>query len=432
MAPINTTATENIYRSLIVQLDKLARHNRQGSYRTKERYYEACKRFCKFLAEEYHLQKLSNISGKHLTAYVEFLQATDKAASTVKTDLAAIRFFHDKMDNAKYRLPDNGELSVELEKRTFGGTDCTWSAEEFDKMFAIALVSGQNRYACALALARFAGLRLHECFRIDTATARQALREKAITIKGKGGKVRTVPIEDARISMTLRPLLAKTRNGGKLLVSDDLPTHIAMQRAELDPLGSLLIVILFTGLRESEAIGLTWDCVDFRAGTVKVCKQLQKRPLKDGGTVFAPLKNNKTRILKPAPYVMDILSKQWTIQTEQRLRVGELWRAWTNEEERQSALVYTTPEGNDVSPTSLRHHFKKLVTAIGAPNVRVHDLRHTFAVLSLQNGDDIKTVQGNLGHATAAFTLDVYRHVSERMKDNSAARMQAYIDKTTE
>ena len=205
-----------------------------------------------------------------------------------------------------------------------------------------------------------------------------------------------------------------------------------LREAELDPLGSLLIVILFTGLRESEAIGLTWDCIDFRAGTVKVCKQLQKRPLKDGGTVFAPLKNNKTRILKPAPYVMDILSKQWTIQTEQRIRAGELWRAWTNEEERQTALVYTTPEGNDVSPTSLRYHFKKLVTAIGAPNVRVHDLRHTFAVLSLQNGDDIKTVQGNLGHATAAFTLDVYGHVSERMKDNSAARMQAYIDKTTQ
>ena len=46
---------------------------------------------------------------------------------------------------------------------------------------------------------------------------------------------------------------------------------------------------------------------------------------------------------------------------------------------------------------------------------------------SLQNGDDIKTVQGNLGHATAAFTLDVYGHVSEKMKDDSAARMEAYI-----
>ena len=57
----------------------------------------------------------------------------------------------------------------------------------------------------------------------------------------------------------------------------------------------------------------------------------------------------------------------------------------------------------------------------------MHDLSHTFAVLSLQNGDDIKTVQGNLGHATAAFTLDVYGHVSERMKDDSAARMEKYI-----
>ncbi len=59
---------------------------------------------------------------------------------------------------------------------------------------------------------------------------------------------------------------------------------------------------------------------------------------------------------------------------------------------------------------------------------RFHELGHTFAVLFLQNGDDYKTLQGNLGHATAAFTLDVYGHVSERMKDDSAKRMQAYID----
>ena len=52
----------------------------------------------------------------------------------------------------------------------------------------------------------------------------------------------------------------------------------------------------------------------------------------------------------------------------------------------------------------------------------------SFAVLSLQNGDDVKTVQENLGHATAAFTLDVYGHVSERMKEDSAARMQVYFD----
>ena len=60
-------------------------------------------------------------------------------------------------------------------------------------------------------------------------------------------------------------------------------------------------------------------------------------------------------------------------------------------------------------------------------------MRHTYAVISIQNGDDIKTVQANVGHATAAFTLDVYGHVSQRMQKESANRMQNYINelKTT-
>ena len=201
-----------------------------------------------------------------------------------------------------------------------------------------------------------------------------------------------------------------------------------LKEASADTYEIILKVVLFTGLRESEAIGLTWDCIDFKSGTIKVCKQLQKRPLKDGGTVFASLKNDKTRVLKPAPFVMDLLDRQYREQAKQRLKIGDVWQGWRDPEERKTALVFTTPEGNDITPTVLRYHFKKLVTAIGAPDCRVHDLRHTFAVLSLQNGDDIKTVQGNLGHATAAFTLDVYGHVSERMKDDSSARMQAYIE----
>ena len=76
-------STYNIYLALIAQLDKLARHNRQGSYQTKRRYYEAMQRFCRYLAEEYHLQKLTNISGKHFVAYVEHLQNSGKSASTI-------------------------------------------------------------------------------------------------------------------------------------------------------------------------------------------------------------------------------------------------------------------------------------------------------------------------------------------------------------
>lgn len=200
-----------------------------------------------------------------------------------------------------------------------------------------------------------------------------------------------------------------------------------LQVSAADEYEILLKVILFTGLRESEAIGLTWDCIDFKAGTVTICKQLQKRPLSDGGFTFAPLKNDKTRIIKPAVSVMALLDRRWKEQAAQRLRAGEVWQGWQSLEERKTALVFTTQTGTNLSPQTVYNHYKKLAVQVGAPDSRVHDLRHTFSVLSLQNGDSVKTVQGNLGHATAAFTLDVYGHVSEKMKEDSAARMEGYI-----
>ena len=60
-------------------------------------------------------------------------------------------------------------------------------------------------------------------------------------------------------------------------------------------------------------------------------------------------------------------------------------------------------------------------------NARFHDLRHSYAVAAIESGDDIKTVQANLGHATASFTLDVYGHASKRMRQRSADRMERYI-----
>ena len=220
---------QNIYFTLDAQLNKLAKHNRQGSYRTKERYYMAMKRFCRFLADVYNLQKLSNISGKHLVSYVLWMQEKGLSASTIKTDLAAIRFFHDKISNPKYTLPTNAELGVELERRRFGKQDRTWSTAEFNRMLSKAL--DRPDYILALYLARYAGFRIHECFRIDTAIARQAIREGAITIKGKGGKIRTVPINQQIIS-AMEKLLETTSPGSKLLVPDDMSTDKAISQLQ--------------------------------------------------------------------------------------------------------------------------------------------------------------------------------------------------------
>ena len=65
-------------------------------------------------------------------------------------------------------------------------------------------------------------------------------------------------------------------------------------------------------------------------------------------------------------------------------------------------------------------------------NVRFHNLRRTFGVNSLKAGDDVNTVQENLGHHTAAFTLDVYAHVTSGMKQESASRMEKYLRSVTD
>ena len=188
-------------------------------------------RFCKFLSEEYRLQKLANINGKHLTAYVFHMQERECSASTIKTDLAGIRFFHDKMERTKYRLPSNDELAAELERRRFGGVDRTWSVREFHRFLATCMADGHEDFAAIACLTWYAGLRIHECFRIDTATAEQALRENTITIKGKGGKIRTVPINES-ISVELKKLLAVTPRGYKLFVPNSVPTDIAIARLQ--------------------------------------------------------------------------------------------------------------------------------------------------------------------------------------------------------
>ena len=64
---------------------------------------------------------------------------------------------------------------------------------------------------------------------------------------------------------------------------------------------------------------------------------------------------------------------------------------------------------------------------LGHPEARFHDLRQTYAAAAIKSGDDIKTVQENLGHATAAFTLNVYGHVTSRMKQVSASRIEQFI-----
>lgn len=182
---------------------------------------------------------------------------------------------------------------------------------------------------------------------------------------------------------------------------------------------TLFTVTLFTGLREGEALGLLWNCLDLENGIMLVDKQLQLEKKRGGKYIFVPLKNDRSRTVALAPWVIEILKHHRAVQAEQRLRTGPLWE--------NSGLVFTNELGRHLAIHTVYKDFKKIVASIGCPEVRFHDLRHSYAVAALRAGDDIKTVQGTLGHATAAFTLDVYGHVTDQMKRASANRMEQYI-----
>ena len=181
----------------------------------------------------------------------------------------------------------------------------------------------------------------------------------------------------------------------------------------------LFTVALFTGMREGELLGLMWNRVDLDACKIVVDKQLQLEKGTKGNYVLVPTKSDKARTVTVAPWVMQLLRRHKAQQAEQRLQAGP---CWTN-----TGYVFTNGLGDHLALHTVIKDFKKAAAAIGCPEARFHDMRHSYAVAAIRSGDDIKTVQGNLGHATAAFTLDVYGHVTDQMKAASAERMEEYI-----
>lgn len=181
----------------------------------------------------------------------------------------------------------------------------------------------------------------------------------------------------------------------------------------------LFIVTLFTGMRKAEALGLQWDCVDLTKGTITINKQLQLVRGGQGEYRLAPTKNSKGRTVTVAPFIVQTLKKVRHTQLINRLRYGECWE--------DSGFVFTNELGQHLREHTVYVNYKKVVRELGLENSRFHDLRHSYAVASIKSGDDIKTVQEHLGHATASFTLDVYGHVTEQMQQESAARMEKFI-----
>ena len=168
---------------------------------------------------------------------------------------------------------------------------------------------------------------------------------------------------------------------------------------------------LATGLRRGELLGLKWEDIDLERGNLRVRRQVSRI---NGEVVEAPLKTKNA--YRTLPLAEDTVS----VLREQRRKVGN------------SPWVFPSPNGGPISPDSVLHMLHRVLKRAGLPKVRFHDLRHTFATLALQNGVDVKTVSGMLGHFSAGFTLDTYAHITSAAQRQAAQTMGSVLAGTIE
>ena len=143
--------------------------------------------------------------------------------------------------------------------------------------------------------------------------------------------------------------------------------------AKDDPFYLMYYVDFFTGLRESELIGLTWDCIDFAKGTIRVYRQfvrIASGPDK-GKMMYTPLKNGKERTITLTVTALNVLREAKRKQNEMHLRAGSSWHNEYN-------MIFTRSNGMFVRFKTLYVHFKAIVKQMGRPEVRFHDVRHPY------------------------------------------------------
>ena len=182
------------------------------------------------------------------------------------------------------------------------------------------------------------------------------------------------------------------------------------------PQACLFALALTTGMRPSEYLGLCWRDIDWGRGTISVVRTLHKS---EGQWTFADTKRvGSRRVVKLQSWVLNLLRKL-------KGRADEVGTACDSV---FADLIFTTARGEPINEEYLvKKHFKPLLRDAGLPNIRLYDLRHTCATLALAVGVAPKVVSEQLGHASAAFTLDTYSHVLPHMQEEAATKMEAAL-----
>src|ERR1700686_1844536 len=233
---------------------------------------------------------------------------------------------------------------------------------------------------------------------------------KALQDAVDDGLLRRNPAERAHAKPKDRPEM-------RTWSADELATFLAFTAQDRE-LG-LYHVAAATGMRRGELLGLRWRDVDLDGVRLSV-RQQDTRQGKPPG--FGPPKSAKIiRTIDLDGETVDLLREQRERQLFERRAWGKAYRAALD-------LVFCRPGGAPEDPNVIGRRFGRRIRDLARlPAIGLHGLRHTHATLLLEEGVDVKTVSERLGHDSVQTTLELYGHVTPKMRANAAARFGSLL-----
>jgi integrase len=203
----------------------------------------------------------------------------------------------------------------------------------------------------------------------------------------------------------------------KILSPDDARKFLSAAQKAPWPYYHLFYTMLFSGLRRSEALALTWGNLDLDLCTLRVTRTLHR--ISGGKYVIQPPKTRKSRRQLDLPASLALLLRDYRgeIETQQLL----LGKPLTDDD-----FVFAHPDGTPLDPSTVTHQFGKVVRKAGL-ELRLHDLRHSFASIMLAAGVNVKAISQSLGHANIGVTLDIYAHLLPSAGKSAAERFDKLL-----
>lgn len=178
-----------------------------------------------------------------------------------------------------------------------------------------------------------------------------------------------------------------------------------------DRLEALYATAAGTGLRQGELLALQWSDVDLERGELTVRHTLQRGT----GLRAEPKTKRARRTLRIPAFVVTNLRDHRRRQLANRLAMGPRWQ--------DGDLVFTTSSGRPFDGRNVTRYLRAHLARLGLPPQQFHDLRHAYAILQIEAGEDLGVVSRILGHADLATTADVYAHLTPGMLTRAAERM---------